>query len=217
MKNNASVPLLLLLLWGCSPPESSNQTTTSTPAFVTSATATPAATPTPSQTVAAAASPLPPPDLPDKLLKSYAPARLDPKIKESETWWADSGISDNRLGYYTSKESVSQVEAQLLPVFTGGTNKPYIEGIGPVFDYDGNRVCIVKRDKDEALFVIAPLGAEKQLPKSLMDLKLPPIPPEELAGKTTLVVLATGQGLGEHVDHMLGQAGLVITPTPAEK
>ena len=111
MKNNASVPLLLLLLWGCSPPEPSNQATTSTPAFVASATATPVATPTPSQTVAAAASPLPPPDLPDKLLKSYAPAPLDPKVKESETWWADSGISDNRLGYYTSKESVSQVEA----------------------------------------------------------------------------------------------------------
>ncbi len=204
LKGYLSISFLLLV--GCSPPELANQNT-----------GTPVLSPSPAQTVAAAASPLPQPDLPEKLLKSYTLAPLDPKLKDSETWWADSGINDNRLGYYTSQQSVAQVEAQLLPVFTGAHNKPYIEGIGPVFDYAGNRVGLVKRDKDEALFVIAPLGADKQLPKSLLDLKLPPVAPEELAGQTTLVVLATGQGLGEHVDHMLGQAGLVITPTPAQK
>lgn len=69
----------------------------------------------------------------------------------------------------------------------------------------------------EQLFIIAPLNGDKQLPKSLLALKLPPIPPEELADKSTLVALATGEGLGEHIDHMLGQAGLVITPTPTDK
>lgn len=209
-------PALLLLLWGCSPPEGTSPGVTSTVAVSNTTTAvTPAPSATPTE-VAAAATPLPEPDLPEKLLKTYTAAPIEPKLKASETWWADSGIQDNRLGYYTSNDSLAQVEAQLTPVFTAEGNKPYLEGIGPVFDYDGNRVCIMKRASGgEALFVIAPLGAAKQIPKSLLSLKLPPIPPEELANKTTLVVLATGDGLGEHIDHMLGQAGLVITPTPA--
>lgn len=217
MNKHWLAPALLLLLWGCAPPDGASPTTSPSPLRSTSSPVPQTASPIPSETVAAAATPLPQPDLPEKLLKHFAPAPLDPKVKDSETWWADSGINENRLGYYTSQASPSEIEAQLVPVFTSGENKPYLEGIGPVFDYEGNRVCIVKREKDEALFVIAPLGPEKQLPKSLLDLKLPPIPPEELKGKSTLVVLATGQGLGEHMDHMLGQAGLVITPTPTEK
>ena len=218
MKRSSLAPVLLLLLWGCSPPEGGIPNSTST--AVVSNTTTTLNSPTPSSSPLAMVTPkLPEPDLPSKLLGSYQPvAGLEPKMKESETWWADSGISDNRLGYYTTRESVAQVEARLLPVFTAGKNKPYLEGIGPVFDYDGNRVCIMKRgDKPgEELFVIAPLGAEKIIPKSLLALKLPNLPATELKGKTTLVVLATGEGLGEHVDHMLGQAGLVITPTPSE-
>ncbi|MBS2036504.1 hypothetical protein JST97_16045 [bacterium] len=211
--------VLLLLLWGCAPPEGQRASGSPTPAQVTPSPLMELASPSPSPTekVAVAASPLPQPDLPEKLLKSYASAPLDPKIKDSETWWADSGINDNRLGYYTSQEASGEIEAKLVPIFTGGHNKPYLEGIGPVFDYDGNRVCIVKREKDEAMFVIAPLGPDKKIPQILLSLKLPPIAPEELEGKSTLVVLATGQGLGEHMDHMLGQAGLVITPTPTEK
>ena len=208
------VPALLLLLWGCSPPEGTPNATSTVAVSNTTTAVTPVPSSTPT-TVAAAAAPLPQPDLPDKLLKNYTPAPLDAKLKDSETWWADSGIQENRLGYYTSNDSLAQVEAQLTPVFTADGNKPYLEGIGPVFDYDGTRVCIMKRASGgEALFVIAPLGANKQVPKSLTALKLPPIPPEELTNKSMLVVLATGNGLGEHIDHMLGQAGLVITPTP---
>ena len=218
MKRTCAAPILLLLLWGCSPPEGGTPNSTSTMAV--SNTTTVAVSPTASPSPLAMASPrLPEPDLPSKLLGSYQPvAGLEPKMKDRETWWADSGISDNRLGYYTSNESVAQVEAQLLPAFTSDQNKPYLEGIGPVFDYDGNRVCIMKRgDKaGEQLFVLVPLGAEKTIPKSLLALKLPNIPAAELEGKATLVVLATGEGLGEHVDHMLGQAGLVITPTPTD-
>jgi len=218
MNRSYLAPAVLLLLWGCSPPEGGIPNSTSTVAV--SNTTTVLNSPTPSGSPVAVSSPrLPEPDLPSKLLGNYQPvAGLEPKMKESETWWADSGISDNRLGYYATSESVAQVEARLVPVFTAGGNKPYLEGIGPVFDYDGNRVCIMKRgDKPgEELFVIAPLGAEKTIPKSLLDLKLPKIPAAELEGKTTLVVLATGKGLGDHVDHMLGQAGLVITPTPSE-
>jgi len=217
MNRSYLAPALLLLLWGCAPPDGAIPNSTST---AVSNTTSVVSSPTPSVSPLALVSPkLPEPDLPSKLLGSYQPvAGLQPKMKESETWWADSGISDNRLGYYTTSESVAQVEAQLVPVFTGGENKPYLEGIGPVFDYDGNRVCIMKRgDKPgEELFVIAPLGAQKIVPKSLLALKLPNIPASELEGKTTLVVLATGEGLGEHIDHMLGQAGLVITPTPSE-
>lgn len=202
----------LLLLWGCAPPDGTPNATSTVAVSNTTTIVSPSATPS---SVAAAAPKLPEPDLPEKLLKNYQPARLEPKLKDSETWWADSGIQDNRLGYYTSNESVAQIEAQLVPAFTGEGNQPYLEGIGPVFDYDGNRVCIMKRSGGgEQLFVIAPLGASKQIPKSLLALKLPPIPPEELANRTTLVVLATGSGLGDHIDHMLGQAGLVITPTP---
>ncbi|MBX3169514.1 MAG: hypothetical protein KF760_19085 [Candidatus Eremiobacteraeota bacterium] len=208
-------PALLLLLWGCAPPEGTPNTTSTVAISHATSTVTPSATPT-AVAASGATAKLPEPDLPEKLLKNYQPAPLEPKLKESETWWADSGIQDNRLGYYTSNDSVAQIEAQLVPVFTAGGNKPYLEGIGPVFDYDGNRVCIMKRSAGgEQLFVIAPLGTARQVPKSLRALKLPPIPAEELANKTTLVVLATGEGLGEHIDHMLGQAGLVITPTPA--
>ncbi|MFN8608963.1 MAG: hypothetical protein U0931_15625 [Vulcanimicrobiota bacterium] len=217
MKKHWLAAALLLSLWGCAPPDGPRQASPTPSGPATTRPATPDLSPSPVETVAVAASPLPEPDLPEKVFKSYARAKIDPKLQDSETWWADSGINQNRLGYYTSQDSVAEVEAQLLPVFTAGDNKPYLEGIGPVFDYDGTRVCIMKRPKDEALFVIAPLGAAPKLPKSLLSLKLPPIPPEELEGKTTLVVLATGQGLGEHMDHMLGQAGLVITPTPAEK
>lgn len=209
-------PALLLLLWGCAPPDGTPNATST--AAVSNTTETAASSPSASPTAVAATAAvvkLPEPDLPEKLLKNYHPVRLEPKLKDSETWWADSGIQDNRLGYYTSNDSVAQIEEQLVPIFTANDNKPYLDGIGPVFDYDGNRVCIMKRASGgEQLFVIAPLGASKQVPKSLMALKLPPIAPEELADKTTLVVLATGEGLGEHVDHMLGQAGLVITPTP---
>jgi hypothetical protein len=141
-------------------------------------------------------------------------AGLEPQMKDTEVWWADSGISDNRLGYYASQKSVEEVEAELRPAFTAN-NRPYIEGIGPVFDFEGNRVCLMKRpDNVEELFVLVPLGDPPVLPKSLRALKLPKIPNEALQGQKTLVVLATGQGLGDHVDHMLAQAGLVITPTP---
>lgn len=214
MKKSLVAPALLLLLWGCAPPEKTPDSTSTVSVSNTTTVVTPAPSSSPTA-VAAAATPLPQPDLPEKLLKTYTQAPIDSKLKDSETWWADSGIQENRLGYYTSDDSMAQVEAQLTPVFTADGNKPYLEGIGPVFDYDGNRVCIMKRASGgEALFVIAPLGANKQIPKSLQALKLPPIPPEELANKTLLVVLATGNGLGEHIDHMLGQAGLVITPSP---
>lgn len=208
---------LLLLLWGCAPLDGTPNSTSTVAVSNTTSTVTPAPSNSPTAVAAsAAAAKLPEPDLPEKLLKNYQSAPLEPKLKDSETWWADSGIQDNRLGYYTSNDSIAQIEAQLVPVFTADGNKPYLEGIGPVFDYDGNRVCIMKRSGGgEQLFVIAPLGAAKQVPQSLLALKLPPIPPEELANKTTLVVLATGEGLGDHIDHMLGQAGLVITPTPS--
>ncbi len=209
-------PALLLLLWGCAPPDGTPNTTSTVAVSNSTSTVTPQPSASPTAVAAsAAAAKLPEPDLPAKLLKTYQAARLEPKLKESETWWANSGIQENRLGYYTSNDSVADIEARLVPVFTAEGNKPYLEGIGPVFDYDGNRVCIMKRSSGgEQLFVIAPLGAAKQIPKSLLALKLPPISAEELANTTTLVVLATGEGLGEHIDHMLGQAGLVITPTP---
>ncbi len=208
-------PALLLLLWGCSPPEGTPNTATTTPVSNVTQSATPSVSATPVAVVTPSVR-LPAPDLPEKLFKNYHSVSLEPKLKDSETWWADSGIQDNRLGYYTSNDSVAQVEAQLAPVFTANDNKPYLEGIGPIFDYDGNRVCVMKRASGgEQLFVIAPLGDDKQIPKSLLALKLPPIPAAELEGKTTLVILATGEGLGEHIDHMLGQAGLVITPTPS--
>ena len=208
---------LLLLLWGCSPPDGTTpHTTETTVASNVTQSATPVPTSSSPVAVTTPALRLPEPDLPEKLLKVYQSVPLEPKLKESETWWADSGIQDNRLGYYTSNDSVAQVEAQLAPVFTANDNKPYLEGIGPIFDYDGNRVCVMRRASGgEQLFVIAPLGDDKQIPKSLLALKLPPIPAAELEGKTTLVILATGEGLGEHIDHMLGQAGLVITPTPS--
>ena len=208
---------LLLLLWGCAPlPDS-----TATPGSDLSPSAISSTTPL-SPSPIASASPtstaprLPDPDLPAGVLKPLdRVAGLQPKMKETEAWWANSGISDNRLGYYATTKSSGDIEAELLPSFTQDS-KPYLEGIGPVFDFDGTRVCIMKRTNSdtEELFVVVPLSDPPVIPKSLSALKLPTISPASLKGKKTLVVLATGRGLGEHVDHMLGQAGLVITPTP---
>lgn len=217
MNKGCLASILLVVMWGCAPPEAIEPTGSLTPVS-----ATPVATVTPilSSTPIKSPVPLPPlpqPDFPPEVFKPYQVATLDPKIKDSEIWWADSGISDNRIGYYTSNESAAQIESELLPSFTASGNKPYLDGIGPVFDYEGNRVCLMKRAKDEVLFVIVPLGADQQIPDSLKALKLPSINSEKLKDKTCLVILASGQGLGEHVDHMLGQAGLVITPTPTDK
>lgn len=214
MRKTLWICCLAAVAWGCAPVDQQpSQTTVSTNTTV----AVVATTPTPPEPVVTSAPPeaMPTPDLPEGVLKPLEPvAALQPKMKETESWWADSGISDNRLGYYASKKSVAEVEAELLPSFT--RHKPFLEGIGPVFDFEGNRVCIMKRDDGlEELFVLVPLADPPVVPKSLKALKLPDIPPEKLKGQATLVVLATGKGLGEHVDHMLGQAGLVITPTPA--
>lgn len=199
---------LAALAWGCAPPDQQ-------PSVSTQTTTTVAVAASPQPIVSATpAEAMPAPDLPDAVLKPLEPvAALQPQMKETESWWANSGISENRLGYYASKKSPAEVEAELLPTFT--KHKPYLEGIGPVFDFEGNRVCVMRRDDGvEEMFVLVPLGEPPVVPESLKALKLPAIPPEKLKGQSTLVVLATGKGLGAHVDHMLGQAGLVITPSP---
>lgn len=209
---------LLLILWGCAPLPDSSPTAgvavTGSPRPPVSAT--PAQTPEPVVSATPGQPRLPEPDLPAAVLKPLQPvAGLVPKMKDTEVWWADSGISDNRLGYYASDKGVAEIEAELLPTFTD--NKvPYIEGVGPVFDFEGNRVCLMKStDSDlEELFVLVPLADPPVVPTSLRALKLPNISAQALKGHKTLVILATGKGLGEHVDHMLAQAGLVITPTP---
>jgi len=208
---------LLIMLWGCAPPDSITGTPapqpTQTVVVAPPQTATPIAalTPTASPTAVLAE-----PDFPPGVLRSMdRVAGLTPAMKETEVWWANSGIQNNRLGYYASPKSPKEVEEQLLPSFL--KHRPYHEGIGPVFDFDGCRVCLMKRPESELeeLFVLVPLGDPPVIPDTLKALKLPKISLEALKGQKTLVVLATGQGLGEHVDHMLGQAGLVLTPTPS--
>jgi len=209
--------LMLISLWGCAPlPEGGLPT--GTPSVQVSATAAPS--PIASGSPLAVASPVfLKPDLPADTFKALQALEvLEPKMKETETWYANSGIMDNRLGYYVSKQAPIEIEAQLIDDFTQGGNEPYIEGVGPVFTFEGTRVCVMRR-KDSTisqLFVIAPLSDPPKVPESLRALRLPPIPAESLRGQKALVVLATGEGLGEHVDHMLGQAGLVITPSPSE-
>lgn len=178
------------------------------------------ASPTPLESpVAVASAVFLTPDLPGGSFKALQPLDvLEPKMKENETWYANSGIIDNRLGYYVSDLAPIEIEAQLIDSFQQPGNEPYLEGVGPVFTFEGTRVCVMRR-KDSTisqLFVIAPLSDPPKVPDSLRALRLPPIPAETLRGKKALVVLATGEGLGAHVDHMLGQAGLVITPSPSE-
>lgn len=207
--------ILLFTLWGCSPPEPGESPTPPlTPGTTTTVPMTPTATPT---EVAMAATPFPEPDVPvDRFRSLHELSVFKPEMRESETWWANSGITENRLGYYTSERSVADLEKELLSVYQTPDNKPFLEGIPAVFSFEDNRVCLMRRgDTDLAqMFILAPLNKDGQLPAAVRELKLPPIPPAELKGKKTLVVLATGYGLGEHVDHMLANAGLVITPTP---
>ena len=83
-------PALLLLLWGCAPPDGTpNPNTTKSPVAVSNTTLPATPSPSASPTEVAAAARLPEPDLPEKLLKSYHSIGLEPKLKESETWWAD--------------------------------------------------------------------------------------------------------------------------------
>lgn len=206
--------VLLFVLWGCSPPEQTVSPVSPSPVATATAVSSPALSASPSPV--AMATPLLPPDLPSPVFQSVkeVPA-LKPEMRETETWWADSGITENRLGYYASDKSVAELEKELLPAFQTEENRPYLEGIPAVFDFEKSRVCLMRRgDTDFAqMFMLVPLGDPPVVPASLKQIKLPPIPASELQGHKTLVVLATGFGLGEHVDHMLASAGLSIDPT----
>ena len=214
MRNSWPALVLLSVLWGCGPlPPDGNVTGTPTPDVVASQTSTPKPVPSGSATPAAK---IPAPDFPAQVFKPLKPiAALEPKMQDTEVWFADSGIKDNRLGYYVTNDDLIEAEARLKPTFIKD-KEPYLEGVGPIFNFQNGRVGLVRR-KGSAVcefFMLVPLSNPPKVPACLKEIKLPAIPEASLRGGKTLVVLATGEGLGEHVDHMLANAGLVITPTP---
>jgi hypothetical protein len=143
-------------------------------------------------------------------------AGLSPEMRERETWWANSGISDNRLAYYASTKTVSELEAELSgPLMEG--YREYLEGVGAWVSFEGLRLALVKSEKEgpDRMLILAPLPADGSTPEALKQLKLPVLEKPDWKGQKTLVVMSTGEGLGQHMDHMLGQAGLVITPSPS--
>lgn len=213
---------LMLLTWGCSPPIDSPQGTASP--RVSPTLASPLASESP---VAVAGPAFQPPILSQKVFQPLKELEvLQPSMRETETWYANSGIIDNRLGYYTTAESVIEAEARLLEEFTAQGLRPYLEGIGPVISFENVRLCLTRSQDSDAsqLFLVAAIDDPVGLVKTLRTLKLPALDPELLRGQKTLVVLATGEGLGRHVDQVLGQSGLVIdpateataTPTPTQ-
>lgn len=196
--------LVLWLLAGCAPvPELTPSPTVSLSPSPTRSSPPPSATP------------LQPPLLPDAASQGLNPLPgLTPEMRDSEPWWANSGIGDNRLAYFSSDKPSNQLEPQLLSAFQEPGYSNFLEGIPAVFSFEGNRICVLRKaDSDLCrMFVLAPLN-KPEWPASLKALKLPPVSGPSLKGPKTLVVLASGERLGEHVDHMLGQAGLVIEPT----
>ena len=170
----------------------------------------PAASPSPSEA-------LQPPLLPAAATQGLEPVPgLQPALRDREPWWANSGIGDNRLAYFASAEEASKLEPRLLASFQEKDYQNFLEGIPAVFSFEDHRVCVLRKTDSDfyRMFVLAPISGGKW-PAPLAALKLPRVPLEGLKGKKTLVVLATGERLGEHLDHMMGQAGLVIEPTPS--
>ncbi len=200
--------LVLWLLAGCAPvPDITPSPTLSVSPSPTGSTPLPSGSPV--------AAPLQPPLLPAAASRGLNPlAGLTSEMRDREPWWANSGIGDNRLAYFSSDKPAEQLEPQLLSAFQEPGYSNFLEGIPAVFSFEGNRICVLRKaDSDLCrMFVLAPLK-KPEWPASLKALKLPPVSVESLKGQNTLVVLASGERLGEHVDHMLGQAGLVIEPT----
>ena len=205
---------LLVLLYGCAP-----MPPISTGSPQPHSTVTPSSSPKPVASASAHPSlePLAQPQLPIAMTEGLAPvAGLQPSMRDSETWWADSGIRDNRLAYYASPKSISELESQMSGPFLEGYRE-YLEGVGTWVSFEGMRVALARPQKEgpDRLLILAPLPPNGSMPAVLKTLKLPILEKPDWKGGKTLVVTATGQGLCEHMDHMLGQAGLTVTPSPA--
>lgn len=206
---------LLLFLMGCAP---INEVAPSPSLSATTVpTSGPSSSPTPVALVSPSPAPeneLPAPDLPAEVTRNLHPvSHFPPKMRDSEVWWADSGIRENRMSYYASSKSPEEIEAELSPACNTPEQKAYLPDLGKVFSFEGNRIGLTRGPGGDRMFLLVPVGDPPAIPACLKALKLPPIAVEDLKGQRTLVILATGQGLAEHVDHMLAQSGLAITPS----
>ena len=204
MRKTLCALLLAGFLSGCAPP--GQDLATVTPAATATATAPPV-------TAGPTAEALKEPKIADKVALEKLDV-LKPEMTEKEVWWADSGISDNALGYYASDKPMAELETELLKQIRDPELKPLVPEAGEVFSFEDLRVCVLQ-GKEDRMFVLSPLGEDGQPSPALQKMKLPEVKltPEQRKGKTTLVVLATGQGLARSVDHALGEAGLSFEPT----
>lgn len=203
------LPLLLgCLLWGCTPAENPNPT----PA-VPSASESPAMIGSPTLQPDKTEGMTGRPDLPAEAFSTLTLLHaIRPEMREQETWWADSGIRDNRLAYYGSVQQPEAVAAMLKPYYEKPGYRPFVEGAPLTFSFDGAQLCVVRRNSGDVsqMYVLVPISEPPVEPQVLRDLKLPAVTTGELAQFKTLVVLATGQGLSDHMDHMLANAGFTL-------